>query len=153
MIELEDSVYIDVPPTRIWEWLSDLPHHYREWHPAHVKCQYLRSDHLCPGAVLGVEEYLHGKLHKLKLRATTVEPNHLLRYTSHGFLGSFELTPQNSGTVFTARLAFGMRIPILRTVIDAILRRMLRSRLNGFRVHMREEGQNLKQLIESGPAV
>lgn len=151
MIELKDSIVIDAPPERIWSWLSDLPRHYREWHPAHLGCRYVRGDHLAVGAVLQTDERLHGKPHRLTLRVTAVIPNHLLRYRGRGFRGAFELDPTNGGTSFTARLAFGWRLPLVDAVINGLLRRMLAARLLAIRRHMEEEDRNLKRLMEAGP--
>ena len=35
MIELRDTVMIDVPPRAVWEWLETMPDHILEWHPDH----------------------------------------------------------------------------------------------------------------------
>jgi hypothetical protein len=150
MIRLEDSIVIDAPPEQIWSWLGDLPRHYREWHPAHIACRYVRGDHLAIGAVLLFDERLHGKRHHLRLRATTVVPNRLFCYAGRAFRGQFELRPTNGGTDFTARLDFGWRLPLIGMVTDAILRHVMGGRLRAFQAHMREEGQNLKRLMESG---
>ncbi len=148
MIELRDSIIIDVSPERVWAFLKDLPRHYREWHPDHVVCRYERGESLQVGAVLYFEEYLHGRPHGLRLRATEVVPGRLVRYSDHGYRGAFVLEPAAGGTRFTAELSFGTRVPGVGKVIDAILRRLLRSRLIALQTHMREEGQNLKRLLE-----
>jgi uncharacterized protein YndB with AHSA1/START domain len=149
MVEFAESVIINAPPEQVWAWLSDLPRHYREWHPAHVECRYIRGDHLTVGAVLLVVERLHGKQHRLQLRATEVVPNRLLRYASRGFRGAFELKPTDDGTSFTASLEFGWRVPLIGAVIDRVLRLMLMRRLAAFHRHLKEEGRNLKRLLES----
>ena len=148
MIELQDSVYVAAPPERVWAWLSDLPVHYREWHPAHVSCRYERGESLQVGTILYVEEYLHGRLHKLHLRATAVEPGHLLRYVTRAFRGAFVVEPVGEGTSFTAQLSFGTRTPLVGGALDALLRSVLSARLTAFRTHMHEEGENLKRLLE-----
>jgi hypothetical protein len=52
VIRLRDSVLIQVPPEDVWAWLSELPRRYRNWHPAHIDCRYIRGDSLTVGAVL-----------------------------------------------------------------------------------------------------
>lgn len=148
MIRLRDSILIDVPPDRVWAWLNDLPSHYREWHPAHVTCRYERGTSLVVGAVLYVEEYLHQRLHRLRLRATEVVPGRVLRYRSRGFRGAFVLELAEGGTRFTAELDFGTRTPVIAFVLDALLRTLLGRQLAAFQAHMGEEGQNLKRLLE-----
>lgn len=148
MIRLRDSILIDVPPERVWAWLNELPTHYREWHPAHVTCRYDRGECLEVGAVLYVEEYFHERVHRLRLRATEVVPGRVMRYRNHGFTGAFLLEPANGGTCFTAELNFGIRTPVIGHLLDALLQRVLGSRLAAFQTHMREEGENLKRVLE-----
>lgn len=40
LIVLQDVLDIDVPPTRVWGWLSRLPDNYRAWHPAHLRLPF-----------------------------------------------------------------------------------------------------------------
>lgn len=148
MIRLRDSVLIDVPPARVWAWLNELPSHYHDWHPAHVACRYERGESLEVGAVLYVEEHLHQRLHRLRLRATEVVPGRVMRYRNHGFTGAFLVEPANGGTRFTAELAFGIPTPVIGFIMDAVLRRILARRLAALHTHMREEGRNLKHLLE-----
>lgn len=152
MIQVRDTVFIETPPSKVWAWLSDLPSHYREWHPAHVRCWYENENALTAGAVLGVEEQLHGRTHRLKLRATEIVPNHLLRYSSWGLRGSFVLEEANGGTSFTANLSFGVAAPLIGRIADRVLGRVFATRLAAVREHMHEEGQNLKRLLERGAA-
>lgn len=148
MIRLADSTVINVPPERVWAWLNELPTHYREWHPAHVLCRYERGEGLEVGAVLYVEEYLHGRKHRLRLEATEVVPGRVMRYRNHAFTGRFLLEPANGGTRFTAELHFGISTPVIGYLLDALLQAVLGRRLAAFQTHMREEGGNLKRLLE-----
>ena len=148
MIRLRDSILIDVPPERVWAWLNELPIHYREWHPAHVACWYERGRSLEVGAVLYVVEHLHDRLHRLRLRATDVVPGRVLRYRNHAFAGAFLVEAANGRTCFTAELTFGLRTPVLGDLFDAVVRRVLARRLATIQTHMREEGENLKRLVE-----
>ncbi len=148
MIELRDTVLIERPASQVWTWLSDLPRHYREWHPAHRRCWYVRGQRLEPGAVLGIEEELHGQRHRLRLKATEVVPNRLLRYSGWGFRGAFLLEDEGGWTRFTATLGLGTAVPIAGRLADRLLRRFFSTRLAAIQEHMREEGNNLKRLME-----
>jgi hypothetical protein len=149
VVQLRDTVFIRVPPERVWAWLTELPRHYRAWHPSHVDCRYVRGDTLKVGAVLQVEEQLHGKAHALRLHADAVVPQRLLRYSGRGFRGGFILEPAKQGTRFTAELEFGLSLPLVGRLLDVVLGRWLANRLSAFQAHMREEGVNLKQLLEA----
>jgi hypothetical protein len=100
------------------------------------------------GAVIGVEEELHGHVHSLKLRATEIMPNRMLRYSSRGLRGSFLLEKANSGTRFTATLSFGVGVPWIDRVVDRALGPVFASRIASIQRHMQEEGRNLKRLLE-----
>jgi uncharacterized protein YndB with AHSA1/START domain len=152
VIELRDTVFIDAPPERVWAWLSDLPDHYRDWHPAHVRCRYVHGRTLAPGAVLEVEEELHGRAHRLRLRATEAVPNRMLRYSSRGLRGEFLLEHANGRTRFTATLAFGVRAPLIGRIADVVLGRVFATRLAAVQRHMQEEGRNLKRLLDERAA-
>jgi hypothetical protein len=149
VIRLRDSVLIQVPPEDVWAWLSELPRRYRNWHPAHIDCRYIRGDSLTVGAVLQVDEQLHGKPHSLRLHADVVVPHRLLRYSGRGFRGEFLLESVKEGTLFTAELEFGLRLPLVGRLLDLVFRRALAGRLSALQVHMREEGANLKRLLEA----
>lgn len=148
MIRLRDSILINVSPDRVWSWLNELPVHYRTWHPAHVTCRYEGGDRLQVGATLYVEERLHQRMHRLRLRACEVVPGRLLRYRGRGFEGAFVLEPVAGGTRFTAELAFGVRARGLGGLVDVTLRPILARVLPELQAHMREEGENLKRILE-----
>ena len=148
MIELRDTVLIAASPSKVWAWLSDLPSHYRQWHPAHVRCRYEQGDALKAGAVLAVEEELHGRVHRFKLRATEIIPNRLLRYSSWGLRGAFVLEEADGGTRLTATLSFGVAVPWIGRIADSILNRVFATRLAAVQGHMHEEGRNLKDILE-----
>ena len=59
------------------------------------------------------------------------------------------LEPADDGTRFTAELKFGLTLPLVGWLLDFVLRRWLASQLSAFQRHMREEGQNLKRLLEA----
>lgn len=64
--------------------------------------------------------------------------------------GAFEVIPKGEEVEFVAELGLGSDVPVLGSLIDAILRMFLSRRLVAMKEHMREEGQNLKKIIESG---
>jgi hypothetical protein len=99
--------------------------------------------------VLRVRERLHGKPHSLTLRADVVVPDRLVRYSGRGFRGAFILEPAGRGTRFTAQLEVGLPLPLIGRLLDPVLRRLMANRLSAVQEHMREEGQNLKHLLEA----
>ena len=54
---------------------------YRAWHPEdHVALRWIKGEPWEEGSVLYAEEYLHGKLHKLKMLITKVVPNRRIEF-------------------------------------------------------------------------
>ena len=153
MIELRDTVTINVPPALLWEWLQSLPDHYLEWHPDHVSARWVRGDALVPGAVMEVREMLHDKPHRLRMKVTEVRPGRLVRYQVFpGVSGAFSIDASNGGAEFHAVIAIGAAFPIIGPVIDQLLRWALGKRIEAIGRHQAQEGANLKALLERGSA-
>jgi hypothetical protein len=88
-------------------------------------------------------------VHRLRLSATDVVPGRWLQYRTRGFTGAFSLEPADRGTCFTAELDFGIEAPLIGSLLDRVLRKVLARRLAAFETHMREEGENLKRILEA----
>jgi uncharacterized protein YndB with AHSA1/START domain len=166
MILLRDEVRIDATPEQVFDWLAHFQEHYLAWHPDHVECRYLRgSSILEKDAILYVEEYLHGNLHKLKLRATKVIPDSRLEYTAgFGIGGAFEVQPgedgapsewrplKRDGVLFIAEITIGLGVPGPGSWLDRMMERVLAGRIKAMEQHMAEEGENLKRWLEQRPS-
>jgi hypothetical protein len=150
MITLRDEIEINATPEEIFHWFSQFDSNYLEWHPDHVACEYLEGTFCQEGSVVYAEEYLHGELHKLKMRMTKYHPNSLIEYKilGMGSWGSFVVEPREKKSNFIAELHFGLGIPFVDKLIDPILERILSFQLDAFRTHMKEEGRNLKSILE-----
>jgi hypothetical protein len=150
MIRLTDTVEIETSPEQVFEWLDHLPENYLAWHPDHVVCQYLKGTSILEtGSILYVEEYLHGQLHRLKLRTTKVIPKVRLEYKAElGIAGAFEVKSKRSKILFMAEITLGTNLPGLGWALDWIIGALLSDRLEALKQHMAEEGENLKKLLE-----
>ena len=93
MIVLADTIQIAVEPERVFEWLMTLDDHYLEWHPDHLSCRIIGRP-VEIGSIVEVEELLHGKPHRLRMRITEIEPGRSLRYRIAPFVvGGFTAEP------------------------------------------------------------
>lgn len=149
MIILRDIVEIKASPEQTFEFFIHFKENFHAWHPDHVECRYLNFEGTPEeGSVIYIEEYLHGKLHKLKLQITKIEPNSRIEYkTLMGTLGVFIIEPRGANSLFTAEMHMGTKIPLLGSLMDGLLRLFLRRQLEGIKQHMAEEGQNLKGIL------
>ena len=145
MATLKDSVVINRPREVVFEWFAHFAEKYRAWHKDHVLAKWVKGKNFEKGSVLYAEEYLGGKLEKLSFEITNCVRNELIEYKmlfpeSIIFSGgSFSIKPSNGGSVFTATLSFRF---------GGLLSKVAGKRVEDIRVHMREEGENLKVLLE-----
>lgn len=142
---LKDSVEIKTASEKVFEWLTHFPEHYTEWHPDHVTCHYVTGGSMEEGSVLYCEEYIHGDLHSMKFRLTKIEPTRI----DYDILfpmsiicpkGSFIVEPKGDHCTFTATLSFRF---------DTLLSVLFKRRVEALKTHVKEEGENLKRLLES----
>jgi len=154
MIVLRDTVEIRASPEQIFDFFVHFKENFHAWHPDRVECRYLTSGPLREGSVIYLEEYLHGKLHKLKLHIRRIEPNARIEYkTFLGTKGVLIIEPRGASSLFTAEMHMGINTPLFRSLVDRIMGIFMSRQLEGIKQHMREEGQKLKTVLEEGNAV
>jgi len=149
-MEITDSIKIKATPEQIFNFLNGLKDEesYKTWHPDHVVLRWTKGEPFQEGSVVYFKEYLHGKLHKGKFICTRVIPNRLIEYKPSFPLSVF--FPKNQfiiepvdegGCIFTAT-------SILR--MGPLGKRLSRRQVEGVKSHMKEEGENLKAILEKG---
>lgn len=137
----------------LFNWLSRLPEIYLEWHPDHIACWAISGSLPEVGSVIECQEYLHGKLHSMRLRLTRLIPNRRIEYTIRGLgRGAFAAEEAEGRIAFIAELEIGSEVPLIGLLFDIIFSRVFPGRIAAMRQHMAEEGQNLKAILESGQA-
>ncbi len=145
MRTLEDPIKINRPPEAIFEWFAHFTENYRSWHKDHVTARWIKEKNFEKGAVLYAEEYLGGKLEKLSFEITLCVRNELIEYKvlfPESIIcsgGSFSIKPSNGGSVFKAELSFRF---------GGLLSKVARKKVEAIKLHMKEEGENLKVLLE-----
>jgi hypothetical protein len=150
MIVLRDIAEIRAQPSLIFDWFRNLEDHYCDWHPDHVSCRYIEGKPFEVGSILCAEEFLHGRLHKLRLKLTSIEPNRVFRYRiAPGLNGGFRIIETKWGSQFEAEICIGWSLPIFGFLVDLVMRSFFKSLLNDLQIHMREESQNLSSLLDA----
>ena len=145
-MRVEHSIDINVAPNVVYDWLLNLDVHYTDWHADHGKCYWVKGQGCKVDSVLYSEQYLHGKLHKLKTKVTFIEPNHCIEFQFlglHSLLvpnGKFVITPIEAGTRFTEVME--VRFPYL-------VKLFARKRIQALERHQEEEMINLKKVLEN----
>jgi hypothetical protein len=145
MITLRDSIEIEATPQKILDWLVRFEENYKAWHPDHVECYWLKGKPAEEGSILYVEEYIHGSLHKMRMRITRIEPAKTIEYKILLPMsiicpeGSFIIEPKGESCIFTATLSFRF---------GEMLSKLAKDRVEALKEHMKEEGESLKRLLE-----
>jgi hypothetical protein len=153
MIHLEDSIEVKAPPANVYQFLVQCMKDkaaYKSWHPEHVDIYWIKGQPLEKGSVFCAEEYLDGNLHKLKFRISKIEPDRRIEYRplfplsiiSTGNI--FNIEPQGEGSC-TFSAEGHIRFPLW------IFNRMHKAhpgKLKASIKHIREEGENLKKILE-----
>jgi len=152
-ITLTDSIEIKATPERIFEFFTNLSEgeNYRSWHPQdHVSFRWVKGNPWQVGSVVYAEEYIHGKLHKLKFIVTRVIPNKLIEYTPGNPIlrfycpkNTFAVDRKGDICVFTASGTY--RVGWLAKTFAG---KKVEYGLSSVRKHMKEEGENLKRMLE-----
>jgi len=144
---LTDSVAINASVEKIWEFFDHLDVNYKSWHEdAHVTCRWLKGRPHEEGSIAYFEEVLDGKLCKIKAITVKVEKYRLVETKSPFPVslihtkGTYIFEPKGNSCVFTAINHF--RIP-------SLFNKRLLSLVAATEKHMKEEGENLKKIIES----
>lgn len=154
MITLKNSTEINATADKVFNQLvENLSNResYRLWHPEHVDLRWIKGEPVREGSILYAEEYLHGKLHKLKYRITKIVPNNLIAYAPL-FPLSIIATGNSFRTVSKGgdRCVFSseghIRFPLW---LFKKVHKSHEGKLVASEKHMKEEGENIKKAVEA----
>jgi uncharacterized protein YndB with AHSA1/START domain len=148
---LSDSVEINTTPEKIWEFFTNLEKNYKTWHPEdHILFKWTKGKPMESGSRWYGEEIVRGKLFKLKGTIGEVIPNRKIVF-NFSFPVSlvapkFEwlIEPKGSTSVFTARSYLRAGEFYLK-----FFKKEMNYKLDLHNKHVREEGENLKRILES----
>jgi uncharacterized protein YndB with AHSA1/START domain len=147
-VRLTDSIWIRASPEQVFAFFEHMDANYLRWHPDHRLFRWEEGRGLHEGVEFYFEEVIGGKLMKKRVVFTRIEPGRLIEFTFTNRLLRFILPrmtfgaePEGEGVRFRAA------IHIRTGPIGAWLNRR---EFDAVRQHMREEGENLKRLLESG---
>lgn len=152
-IVLTDSIKINTTPEKIFGFFLQIVDNasYRVWHPEdHVVFQWIKGGPWQQGSVAYAEEYIHGKLHKFKFLIKEVLPNRKIEMVPVSRIlriyfprNTFLIEPLGDSCLFTASGL--LRVGLL---VKLLAKRRLEQGILSVRKHMKEEGENLKQILE-----
>ena len=142
----KDTVEINTTPEKIWDFWANIDKNYKAWHPEdHILFRWTKGKPMEEGSEIYAEETVGGKLLKGKLTCTEVIPNRkfvlkcpfpMLLFCKYEYL----IEPRGARTAFTA-LSY-LRYP-------GFAEKHIRSKIKIGEKHVKEEGENLKKILES----
>jgi hypothetical protein len=149
-MRLSDSITIRSTPERFFAFFERMEANYLLWHPDHRLFRWESGHGVKEGVSFYFEEVIGGKLMKKRVVFTRVEPGRHIEFTFTNRLLRlilprivFHVEPAGESIRLTAE------ITIRTGPIGAWLNRR---EFDAVRRHMREEGENLKRILESAAA-
>ncbi len=148
MTEIVDKITICSTPDKIWDRLVFFfqgTENYKSWHKDHVSCYWKKGKDFLPGSILVAEENIHGAKHKLGFKIIDSKRDSFLNYrmlfpfSILCYGGCFKMIPMIYGTEFIAQLDFRA---------GGLLKVVFKKKMDALRIHMKEEGQNIKGMVE-----
>lgn len=149
-----ESIEIRTTPENIFNYLTGIvdDESYRALHNANnVSFRWLKGQAWVVGSIAYAEHYLHGELHKFKFIITKTVPNRHIEYAPTSRLirrffpkKEFVIQEKSDSCLFIASETFRVGW-IGKTFFKKAME-------NGFlsaRKYMKEEGENLKRILES----
>jgi hypothetical protein len=151
-VTLTNSVRIAANPGTVWRFFDHLEQNYKAWHPQdHISCRWTKGRPHQVGSVVEAVELIAGKARKVRMTCTAVQENRRIEYQTMFPLSLFHpsstylITETGPKSVeFTALDRF--RVPVL-------LRRIVAPLIAATDRHIKEEGQNLKRLLEEATSL
>jgi hypothetical protein len=153
-VVVTESIEIKATPERIFSYLTGIvdDESYRALHNAHnVSFRWLEGQPWTVGSTAYAEHYLHGELHKFEFIVTKVVPNRHIEYMPTSRLmrrffskKEFVIEENDDRCLFitseTLRVGW---------IVRTFFKKHLENGLSSTRRHMKEEGENLKMILES----
>lgn len=144
---LKEATAVAAPPEDVYRFFEEMEENYERWHPDHITFRWIEGGGLDQGAEAYFEERIAGKLQKKTVKFVEVVPDRYLEFKPTSRLVGL-LMPHISFTIDTQ--SFGceltQRIKVRTGPIGA---RLNKREFDAVRTHMREEGENLKRILEN----
>lgn len=151
---LTDTIEINTTPEKVFQFLTGIvdSEGYQAWHKKnHVAFRFIKGSSWKVGSVMVAEEYIHGKLHKLKFVVTKVVPNEKIEYAPTSWLlrkyfpkNEFTIEAQGEGCRFIASGTYR-----IGWIGKTLFKKKLEEGLSSIQRHMKEEGEHLKRILEN----
>ena len=141
----KDTVEINTTPEKIWGFWVNMDKNYKAWYPEdHILFRWTKGRPMEEGSIIYAEETVGGKLIKGKATCVNVVPNRkfgLKPPSPKSLFLKYEylIEPRGANTSFTAYTY--LKYP-------GFVRKRIQAAIEVGNKHIREEGGNLKRILE-----
>lgn len=144
---LKETTDVEAPPEEVYRFFEEMEGNYERWHPDHITFRWTKGVGLEQGAEAYFEERIVGKLQKKTVKFVKVIPGRYIEFKPTSLLVGL-LMPHISFTINTRSngCELTQRIKVRTGPIGA---RLNKREFDAVRTHMREEGENLKRILEN----
>ena len=147
---LSDSIEIKTTPKKIWEFFTNLEDNYKVWHPQdHILFEWTKGKPMESGSKWHGEEVVREKVFKLNGTIGEVIQNRKIMF-KYSFPLSlvaprFEwlIEPKGLNSVFTTKSYIRAGNFFIK-----LSRKEMETKIEMHKKHCREEGENLKKILE-----
>lgn len=145
---MEERTRVEASPEDVFRFFEHVDRYYEEWHPDHITFRWVEGDGLEQGNHAYFEEEIGGDLKKQTVRYNRVKSGRYIELQPTRWLIRL-LLPHISFTIEPTGVGCRViqRIKIRTGPIGA---RLNRREFDAVRKHMKEEGENLKVMVEQG---
>lgn len=157
MRTITEEIIIHATSEKIWYFITNLhlDNSYKRWHPSDHIAYYLRKGNM--GEAGGIAYFVEriGKFtFRLFYKTTKANYPSYLEYKAapplswlYAGKGTFTLEAVGAeNTRFIAYVEYGYDVPIIGKIVDWLIERIVK--YDDARKHVREEGENIKKLLE-----
>jgi hypothetical protein len=152
-IIITETIEIKTIPEKIFNYLTSIvdDESFRTLNANNISFRWLKGKPWVVGSIAYAEKYLHGKPHKFKFIISNVVPNKHIEYMPTSklirkFFPKKEFIIENKGDVCLFISSATFRVGwIGRT----FFKKATDDGLSDFRMYLKEEGRNLKSIVES----
>lgn len=144
---LKETTDVEAPPEEVYRFFEEMEENYERWHPDHITFRWTEKGGLQQGVEAYFEERIAGKLQKKTVKFVEVTLDRYMEFKPTSLLVgllmphiSFTIDARSDGCELTQRIK-------VRT--GPIGARLNKREFDAVRTHMREEGENLKCILEN----
>lgn len=154
-VVLKESIEIKTLPENVFDYLTGIVDDasFKTLNADNIRFRWLQGHPWSVGSIALAEKNLHGKLHKFRFVVSDIQPNRHIEYKpTSGFMRMFfpkkefiiEQTDNGCRLISSATFRIGW-------IGKKLFKRSMDDGLSHFKAYLREEGKNLRSLLEAQP--